>query len=276
MKTVIEMAREAGLITNSFGDVHGDIYHLERFAAQVREDVLANEREKQQEPVAWMKNQFITDDAGFNIGTDDPEVHFGKDCPEDSGWWPVYAETISTQKPVVFRYKEYPLDTRSSWHYVTKRKAIPDGFPFQELYTTPPTAAIAARAMRDAAVKVCREISEGSYDADACNECANLIESIPVAEVIVGSSILEHTTQKPVPEVPLPKTLEGGYELCEDEGCPHHGTVHYCRSVPEVQWRDLTDDDWDEIDANAPEHLDSMDIEAMGKDAIAKFKEKQL
>lgn len=46
--------------------------------------------------------------------------------------------------------------------------------------------------------------------------------------------------------------------------------------VPEVQWRDLTDDDWDEIDANAPEHLDSMDIEAMGKDAIAKFKEKQL
>ena len=38
MKTVIEMAREAGLITNSFGDVHGDIYHLERFAALVRED----------------------------------------------------------------------------------------------------------------------------------------------------------------------------------------------------------------------------------------------
>lgn len=189
-KTVIEMAREAGfeteitgigevvLVCNFQGSETDVTKELGRFAALVRED----EREKlkqqlskpdymvdapvvhllkaevvmtfkQQEPVAWMKNQFITDDAGFNIGTDDPEVHFGKDCPEDSGWWPVYAETISTQKPVVFRYKEYPLDTRSSWHYVTKRKAIPDGFPFQELYTTPPTAAIAARAMRDAAVK---------------------------------------------------------------------------------------------------------------------------
>jgi hypothetical protein len=182
MKTVIEMAREAGFSSLELEFRDGE--RLERFAALVRED----EREKQQnhsgeaadmvqepfgyframpfgwedceendegavalydrpqvveqqEPVAWMKNQFITDDAGFNIGTDDPEVHFGKDCPEDSGWWPVYAETISTQKPVVFRYKEYPLDTRSSWHYVTERKAIPDGFPFQELYTTPPTTA---------------------------------------------------------------------------------------------------------------------------------------
>lgn len=144
-KTVIEMAREAGfncLLPDEAMDMIGGVFEgdnnitkaLERFAEIVREDALANEREKQQKPVAWMKNQFITDDAGFNIGTDDPEVHFGKDCPEDSGWWPVYAETISTQKPVVFRYKEYPLDTRSSWHYVTKRKAIPDGFPFQELY----------------------------------------------------------------------------------------------------------------------------------------------
>ena len=44
MKTVIEMAREAGLIATEFGAVHGDMYHLERFAALVRED----ERENRQ------------------------------------------------------------------------------------------------------------------------------------------------------------------------------------------------------------------------------------
>lgn len=182
MKTVIEMAREAGFVSFASG-FSGIAKDLERFAALVREDVLANEREKQQEPVAWMKNQFITDDAGFNIGTDDPEVHFGKDCPEDSGWWPVYAETISTQKPVVFRYKEYPLDTRSSWHYVTKRKAIPDGFPFQELYTTPPTAALAARQMRDAAVKVCHIYADKYIDGDIADNLAKDIAALPVQEI---------------------------------------------------------------------------------------------
>jgi hypothetical protein len=34
---IIRMAREAGLITNSFGDIHGDIYHIELFAALVAE-----------------------------------------------------------------------------------------------------------------------------------------------------------------------------------------------------------------------------------------------
>ena len=178
---IIELAKEAGWTESTWEGF------LTKFAALVREDVLANEREKQQKPVAWMKNQFITDDAGFNIGTDDPEVHFGKDCPEDSGWWPVYAETISTQKPVVFRYKEYPLDTRSSWHYVTKRKAIPDGFPFQELYTTPPTAALAARQMRDAAVKVCDEINRYTqHQSKEAYSCALALSKAIAALPIEG------------------------------------------------------------------------------------------
>jgi hypothetical protein len=39
---IIRMAREAGLITNSFGDIHGDIYHIERFA----DLVAAHERKR--------------------------------------------------------------------------------------------------------------------------------------------------------------------------------------------------------------------------------------
>lgn len=235
MKTVIEMAREAGFVSFASG-FSGIAKDLERFAALVREDVLANEREKQQEPVAWMKNQFITDDAGFNIGTDDPEVHFGKDCPEDSGWWPVYAETISTQKPVVFRYKEYPLDTRSSWHYVTKRKAIPDGFPFQELYTTPPTAALAARQMRDAAVKVCRdkekEFSGDAWEASFFVIAANAIAALPVPSCASNASL-------------------------------------------DVQWRDLTIKEIRDLEVLPDETRDRTPIE-MAYAVIAKFKEKQL
>lgn len=68
-----------------------------------------------------------------------------------------------------------------------------DGFLFQlettrglPLYTAPPTAAKAARQMRDAAVKVCDYKYESCrFDdyRDACQDIARLIADLPVPEV---------------------------------------------------------------------------------------------
>jgi hypothetical protein len=43
-------------------------------------------------------------------------------------------------------------------------------------------------------------------------------------------SIITKFKEKNTPPV---VTSNDGYELCEDEGCTHHGTVHYCRSITE-------------------------------------------
>ena len=43
-----------------------------------------------QEPVAWGCNRYIEDDKGFQIGTDEPELAWGKYAPDDNGWWPLY------------------------------------------------------------------------------------------------------------------------------------------------------------------------------------------
>ena len=43
-----------------------------------------------QEPVAWGCNRYIEDDNGFQIGTDEPELAWGKYAPDDNGWWPLY------------------------------------------------------------------------------------------------------------------------------------------------------------------------------------------
>jgi hypothetical protein len=42
------------------------------------------------EPVAWGCNRYIEDDNGFQIGTDDPELAWGRFAPDDNGWWPLY------------------------------------------------------------------------------------------------------------------------------------------------------------------------------------------
>ena len=44
----------------------------------------------EQEPVAWGCNRYIEDDNGFQIGTDEPELAWGKFAPDDNGWWPLY------------------------------------------------------------------------------------------------------------------------------------------------------------------------------------------
>lgn len=53
-------------------------------------------------------------------------------------------------------------------------------------------------------------------------------------------------TRQQIVEVSRKATAKLAEELCEDEGCPHHGTPHVCRSVydvldgPEQQCRPLT------------------------------------
>lgn len=43
-------------------------------------------------PVAWSRQQFIHDDDGYSIGTDEPELHWGKEPPDDeTSWHPLYA-----------------------------------------------------------------------------------------------------------------------------------------------------------------------------------------
>ena len=61
---------------------------------QIVKNALAalNERlaQPEQEPVAWGCNRYIEDDNGFQIGTDEPELAWGKFAPNDNGWWPLY------------------------------------------------------------------------------------------------------------------------------------------------------------------------------------------
>ena len=46
--------------------------------------------ETKDEPVAWSRASFIEDDDGRSIGTDDPELAWGKEPPDEFGWWPLY------------------------------------------------------------------------------------------------------------------------------------------------------------------------------------------
>ena len=47
-------------------------------------------KQEQVEPVAWSRASFIEDDYGRSIGTDDPELAWGKEPPDEFGWWPLY------------------------------------------------------------------------------------------------------------------------------------------------------------------------------------------
>jgi len=53
---------------------------------------------EKQEPVAWGCNRYIEDDNGFQIGTDDPELAWGKYAPDDNGWWPLYTTPPAAQR----------------------------------------------------------------------------------------------------------------------------------------------------------------------------------
>ena len=127
--------------------------------------------------------------------------------------------------------------------------------------------ALGYKAGLETAVKVCR---------DVVDSVSTTVHEQKLIDLVLEQAALR-IAALPVQEVPLPKTLEGGYELCEDEGCPHRGTVHYCRSVPEFKWRDLTDE---EIEAIAKENdtwslFKSLRIFDFANAVTAKFKEKQ-
>lgn len=50
-------------------------------------------------PCAWARQQFIHDDAGYCIGTDDPELYWGDEPPEgESGWIPLYGSAGVTTR----------------------------------------------------------------------------------------------------------------------------------------------------------------------------------
>jgi hypothetical protein len=53
----------------------------------------------QQKPLAWGRRRFITDRDGRPIGTDDPELEWGSEPPDESGWFPLYGEAAPA--PVV-------------------------------------------------------------------------------------------------------------------------------------------------------------------------------
>ena len=203
MKTVIEMAREAGLPVNKYGMPTIATDWLERFAALVRED----EREKQQDPVCWI-------------------------TPDGEGW------RMRLEPPV----NDMPL----GW---------------TPLYDKPPTAALAARQMRDAAVKVCDDVARlvtrtgNNNIAPVVSQCSAAIAALPVPEV-------ERS------------------EPCTD-------------SVQSREWRDLTDDEiinitisdgildclcdpYDKFNTGDDYGSIQYDTQRFARAVIAKFKEKQL
>lgn len=57
----------------------------------------------EQEPVAWSRASFIEDDDGRQIGTDDPDLAWGKEPPDAVGWSPLcYCTPPAAQlKPLI-------------------------------------------------------------------------------------------------------------------------------------------------------------------------------
>jgi hypothetical protein len=88
---------------------------------------------KQQEPVAVELLRYHLDAEGYMV-------------QDKNGEW-IEFETVEAllesgeqQNPVAFRFKEDPSDLRSGWRYVAKKKHVPNGSPYQPLYTSPPAS----------------------------------------------------------------------------------------------------------------------------------------
>jgi len=241
MKTVIELAREAGCGHESIDSRWVMPKNLERFAALVREDCIINR-------FRFSPEDAKTIEAAFERAIEKQQDHSEQDLN-------------MVQKPVAWTdniggFVDYESP---DYHY--------------PLYTTPPTAALAARQMRDALVHISEYWNRDENETAMADALWHIIETADNAIAAL-----------PVPEVPLPKTLDGGYELCEDEGCPNRDIVHYCKSVPEVQWRDFTevaellDTVWlmHEHLKLQPYYTEHHNIYDKASAVIAKFKEKQL
>ena len=101
-----------------------------------------------QEPVAWGCNRYIEDDNGFQIGTDEPELAWGKYAPDDNGWWPLYTTPPATQpafvqEPVAQWQKKHATLTEGEWMNSNHGDANwwlenGTGWEIRALYTTQP------------------------------------------------------------------------------------------------------------------------------------------
>jgi hypothetical protein len=91
------------------------------------------------------------------------------------------------QEPVAW---QFCLDGKwwNGSEYSCHRQNTEDaGVPTRSLYTTPPTAALAAKQMRDAAVKVCHELTP--TDADGVCPVAETIAALPVPSCASNASL---------------------------------------------------------------------------------------
>jgi len=142
MRDTIDMAREAGIELDLIDEDEGQIWYIttegiKAFEALVRADERALAAPVQ-EPVAWGCNRYIEDDNGFQIGTDEPELAWGKYAPDDNGWWPLYttppAQPAPVQEPVAWVCYGAP-----GKRDIDFEEADIDGLPIGTLlYTTPP------------------------------------------------------------------------------------------------------------------------------------------
>ena len=80
-------------LENHCGNYKLDDEGVKRFVAAC--NALKEElAQPEQAPVAWGCNRYIEDDNGFQIGTDEPELAWGKSVPDDNGWWPLYTTPL--------------------------------------------------------------------------------------------------------------------------------------------------------------------------------------
>jgi hypothetical protein len=82
----LDLALEALELTWDSGMPHPNIMQVGKAITAIKQARSA----PAQEPVAWGCNRYIEDDNGFQIGTDEPELAWGKYAPDDNGWWPLY------------------------------------------------------------------------------------------------------------------------------------------------------------------------------------------
>jgi len=87
--TALDLALEALIYASSYCDTYDAITAIK----QARSAPV-------QEPVAWSRASFIEDDDGRQIGTDEPEISWGKEPPDKFGWSPLYTTPPAQPAPV--------------------------------------------------------------------------------------------------------------------------------------------------------------------------------
>jgi hypothetical protein len=85
--------RQVEILSDALAESRREIlvYHEDRLRLSSEVDRLkVAQPAPVQEPVAWSRASFIEDDDGRQIGTDEPEISWGKEPPDEFGWSPLY------------------------------------------------------------------------------------------------------------------------------------------------------------------------------------------